>query len=91
MDITALQSQVDALSTSVATDKTTLENDQAELAKLQGELKVALFVNQIEALSADEITAVNALLAEQENVLGVSLVIATPPVAEIPAPSEQQA
>jgi hypothetical protein len=81
MDTTALQSQVDSLTSSIATDETTLQNDQAELAKLQAELKVASLVNQLEALTADEITALNSLLTEPENTLGVSLAVAIVPVA----------
>lgn len=77
------------MTSSIATDETTLQNDQTELVKLQGELKVASLVNQLEALAADEITALNSLLSEPANTLGVSLVIASPPAAA--AAEEQQA
>lgn len=88
MDITNLESQITSQEALIASDKTTLANDQGILDNLNAELSVANLVNQLEALTADQITEINSLLSEPANILGLTLTIATPPASEFPATEE---
>ncbi|HSY77234.1 MAG TPA: hypothetical protein VK890_10280 [Bacteroidia bacterium] len=102
MDITTLQSQITSQEALVATDTTTLANDQAVLDNLNSELTVASQVNALEALDEAQIASFNALLAgDPDNKLNISIVVGTPstagatvdapPVAEDEAPAQEQA
>jgi uncharacterized coiled-coil protein SlyX len=82
MDITTLQSQITSQEALVATDNTTLANDQSVLDNLNAELNVASQVNALEALTEDQITAFNALLAgDPDNKLNISITVGTPSAA----------
>lgn len=84
MDATTLQDQVNTLTTQVATDQQTLENDQTALVKANAELAQVTLINQIEALTPDEIATINsALSTDPANTTGVTLTL---PVAAAPAP-----
>lgn len=79
MDITAIQTEIDALNAQIVTDEATLSDDQAKLAELQAELAQATLINGLEALTADEVTAINAALAADGSQISVSLPPATEP------------
>lgn len=82
MDITTLQSQITDQEALVATDTTTLANDQTVLDNLNAELTVASQVNALEALTEDQIASFNALLAgDPDNKLNISITVGTPSVA----------
>lgn len=86
MDASSLETQITDLQTAIAADQADLETKQASLASLQSELAQVTFVNQLEALTETDITAINAaLLADAaNNPLGLSLALPTPPVAATP-------
>lgn len=78
MDATAQQAKVDALSGQVSLDEDALANDQKALEQAKAELAQASLINSLEALSPDEVSAINAALAsDADNKTGVS--IALPP------------
>lgn len=79
MDITVLQAQEAALQNSIVTDETTLANDQEELAKVQAELGVAQLANSLEALTSDQVMAVNEILVADGSTLVLTL-----PAPELP-------
>lgn len=81
MDPSALQAQIDALQNSVSTDETQLAADQEALVKAQADLAVISLVNSIEALTEDQVTTINGLLAEPSNSLNISLTVGTPSTA----------
>lgn len=78
MDTTQIQQQIDALNTQIVTDETTLQNDQAKLAELQQELSQANLINSLEALTPEQVTAINAALAADGSQLTLSIPNATP-------------
>lgn len=75
MENTAAQVKVDRLQAQVDQDQQTLSNDQAALEEAKKELAFASLVNQLEALSADQIDTLNAALKEDSNALGISISI----------------
>lgn len=76
MDSSTLQAQVDALSAQVSTDQTALANDEAALATASAELAQITLINQLEALTADEVTAISAALStDPQNINGISISI----------------
>lgn len=78
MDSSTLQAQVDALTAQVSTDQTALANDEAALATASAELAQITLINQLEALTADEVTAISAALStDPQNINGISLSIPT--------------
>lgn len=88
MDISAQQAKIDQLTAAVAQDQVSittaqsqLDQDQKDLATAQEDIKFGLLVNQIEALSADEVTALASALAADgvANTLGVTVTVANPP------------
>lgn len=84
MDTTTLQNTVNTLTTQVETDKTTLANDESALATASSELDQVKLINQIEALTTDEVTTINeALKTDPQNTTGITLTL---PVAAAPAP-----
>lgn len=73
MDLTAAQAKVDALKAQETTDETAVANDKAALALAEAELAQATLINQLEALTPDEITAVNAGLAADSSKLSLTV------------------
>jgi hypothetical protein len=74
MDITAQQSKVDDLKAQVATGTESLAANTAALNEAQAELDNAVFINQLEALTPDQLTAVNeALASDADNKSGITL------------------
>lgn len=69
--IANIQSQLDTANSQVTTLSASLATEQALLAEAE-------FVNQIEALTADQVATTNALLNEPSNVRGILLTIANP-------------
>jgi hypothetical protein len=81
MDSTALQNKVDTLTAQVQQEATALQTDQEALTEAQAELANVSFINQLEALTAEQATAINnALASDPENHTGISLLLpnATP-------------
>lgn len=90
MDASALQTTVNNLTTQVAADQQTLENDQTALATATAELGQVTLINQLEALTSDEVTAINAALStDPQNTSGISISI--PSVAAPVADSTSEA
>jgi len=95
MDASAQQAKVDQLTSQVQSDQaavetaqTTLANDQAALTQAQAELANISFINQLEALTSDQVAAINAALeSDTANTSGIRLTLPTP----APAPDPNQA
>lgn len=76
MDATTQQQKVDQLTQQVQADQTQLSTDQASLAEAQAELNQVNLINQLEALTPDEVTAINAALAsDPANISGITLTV----------------
>ncbi len=74
MDLTQQQAKVDALKTKLSTDEAAVSADTTELTAAEAELAQGALINQLEALTTDEITTINAgLLADGSK---VSVVVA---------------
>jgi hypothetical protein len=71
MDTSALLTQKADLESQIATTT-------AQLATVNTDLAAATFVNQIEALTADQVASTNVLLNEPPNTRGILLTIANP-------------
>lgn len=78
MDTSALITQQANVQGQIDTAKSDLATLQSELATVDAQLAEANFVNQIEALSADEVASTNTLLNEPSNTRGILLTIANP-------------
>lgn len=86
MDATALQDKVDGLTTQVATDEATLSTDRSALEEAKLELSQVVLINQLEALTSDEVTTINeALAGDAQNTSGITLTLPVP-VTPTPAP-----
>jgi len=90
MDTTALQQKIDTLTAQVATDESTLASDQAALATAKDELAQATLINALEALTPEQISAINAALAADNSTVSISLPPAPEPqpAQEDPAPEQ---
>ena len=86
MDATQLQQTITNLEAAIVTDQTQLDKDNADLATAQAELAQVSLVNALEALTADQVTAVNeALASDSANTTGITLTL--PAAAAAPAPT----
>lgn len=74
MDTTELQAKIDALKAQETNDEAAVANDISALAQAEAELAQAGLINSLVALTADEITAINAGLAADGS--KISLVVA---------------
>lgn len=82
MDASALETTITNLQAAIVNDQTQLDKDQADLATAQAELAVVSLVNTLEALTPDQVTAINESLAsDTANTSGITLTLpaATPP------------
>lgn len=79
MDASTQQAKVDQLTAQVQTDQAALQTDQTALNEAQAELAHVTFINQLEALSPDDIATINAALAsDPDNHSGINLSTAVP-------------
>ena len=84
MDTTQAQAAVDAAQTAVNNDTAQLKTDSATLTEAQSALANIAFINQLESLTADQVSAINeALAADPDNKSGITLALT--PTAPEPA------
>lgn len=76
MDSQAQQQKVDQLTAQVSADQNTLSADQTALTQASAELADITLINQLEALTPDQVTTINsALSTDPDNHLGISLTV----------------
>jgi hypothetical protein len=79
MDTSAIEAKIADLQTSIQTEQADIESKQSDLSGLQAELAQANTINAIEALTPDQITAINEALAADGSQISLSLPPATEP------------
>ena len=76
MDATVLEQTITNLEAAIVTDQAQLDKDNASLSEAQAELAQVSLVNSLEALTPDQVTAVNeALASDSANTSGITLTL----------------